>query len=135
MDLDACAVERELGNAAFKGARYPDAVKHYSEALKRGPPVVNAEAYKLFSNRAACYTKLGAWDAGMKVSDSPEVVVKRKLVHGNLVDAIGVEIKASNYVSFHKACMDGILTYGSNGQCRPSTTGYISRADARLYVS
>ena len=55
------------GNLAFKEARYPDAVKHYSEALKRGPPGVNPEAHKLFSNRAACYTKLGAWDAGIKV--------------------------------------------------------------------
>ena len=55
------------GNLAFKEARYPDAVKHYSEALKRGPPGVNPEAHKLFSNRAACYTKLGAWDAGLKV--------------------------------------------------------------------
>ncbi len=61
-----CAVPI-AGNLAFKEARYPEAVKHYSEALKRGPPGVNAEAHKLFSNRAACYTKLGAWDAGIKV--------------------------------------------------------------------
>ncbi len=27
--------EREKGNAAFKGARYPEAVAHYQEALKR----------------------------------------------------------------------------------------------------
>lgn len=65
--MGACETERELGNAAFKGARYPEAVKHYSEALKRGPPGVNSDAHKLFSNRAACYTKLGAWDAGVKV--------------------------------------------------------------------
>ncbi len=57
------------GNLAFKEARYPEAVKHYSEALKRGPPGVNPEAHKLFSNRAACYTKLGAWDAGIKVGN------------------------------------------------------------------
>ena len=51
---------------AFKEQKYPEAVKHYTEALARGPPEVNADAHKLFSNRAACYTKLGAWNDGLK---------------------------------------------------------------------
>ena len=54
---------------AFKEQKYPEAVKHYTEALARGPPKINPDAHKLFSNRAACYTKLGAWDAGLKDAD------------------------------------------------------------------
>ena len=51
---------------AFNEQQYPEAVKHYTEALARGPPEVNPDAHKLFSNRAACYTKLGAWNEGLK---------------------------------------------------------------------
>ena len=58
-----------VGAQAFQGQRYPEAVKHYTEALARGPPAVNPEAHKLFSNRAACYTKLGAWTEGVKDAD------------------------------------------------------------------
>ena len=54
---------------AFKEQKYPEAVKFYTEALARGPPKVNPDAHKLHSNRAACYTKLGAWDAGLKDAD------------------------------------------------------------------
>ncbi len=45
----------------------PQAVAAYQEALKRGPPAVNPEAYKIYSNLAACYTKLGAYPEGVKV--------------------------------------------------------------------
>ncbi|PNW85510.1 hypothetical protein CHLRE_03g189950v5 [Chlamydomonas reinhardtii] len=69
INMELCEVEREKGNTAFKEQRYPEAVQAYQEALKRGPPAVNPEAYKLYSNLAACYTKLGAYPEGVKAAD------------------------------------------------------------------
>ncbi|KAH0739996.1 hypothetical protein KY290_033039 [Solanum tuberosum] len=60
-DPQVAEEEREKGNRFFKEQKYPEAVSRYTESLRRNP-----KDPRTYSNRAACYTKLGALPEGLK---------------------------------------------------------------------
>lgn len=56
---------REEGNACFKKADWPEAVKHYTESIRRAP-----DDPRGYSNRAAAYLKLMSFPEAVKDCDT-----------------------------------------------------------------
>ncbi|OLY81797.1 Heat shock protein sti1-like protein [Smittium mucronatum] len=61
LDENKANEARERGNALFKQSKFPEAIKEYTESIKRNP-----KDPRCYSNRAACYTKLMALPEALK---------------------------------------------------------------------
>jgi len=70
LDPQISTEAKDRGNEFFKQGKFPEAIAEYSEAIKRNP-----EDHTLYSNRAACYTKIMQYDLGLKDCDE---CIKRK---------------------------------------------------------
>lgn len=92
--------EKEMGNDYFKKGEYSTAIKHYTEAINRNP-----DDPKLYSNRAACYTKLAAFDLGLKDCDTcvklDEKFIKGWIRKGKILQVMQQPSKA--LVAYQKA--------------------------------
>jgi len=85
--------EKNKGNERFKAGDFATAVKHYGEAIKRNPTDP-----KIFSNRAACYTKLMSFDLALKDCDKcieiDPAFLKAYLRKGKVLQGMGQQSKA-----------------------------------------
>merc|ERR1712013_94165 len=94
--------EKLKGNDCFKKGEWANAVKFYSEAIKRNP-----KDAKIYSNRAACYTKLNAFDLTIKDCDTSismdPTFVKAYLRKANVLKAMG---QAKNAMEVYSKAME-----------------------------
>lgn len=94
--------EKLKGNECFKKGQWADAVKFYSEAIQRNP-----KDPKIYSNRAACYTKLNAFDLTIKDCDTAIKMdpnfVKAYLRKANVLKAMG---QAKNAMDVYNKAME-----------------------------
>jgi len=61
LDKGKSLENKEKGNEYFKNSKWVEALTEYTEAIKRDPTNPS-----LYSNRAACYTKLMDWQRGLE---------------------------------------------------------------------
>jgi len=85
--------EKNKGNERFQAGDFSTAIKHYTEATRRNP-----NDPKIFSNRAACYTKLLSFDLALKDCDKciqlDPTFLKAYLRKGKVLQGMGACSKA-----------------------------------------
>jgi len=69
IDPEKANEEKEAGKADFTAGKWVDAMRHYSEAIKRNPKDPEF-THIVFSNRATCYIRMNEMELAMKDLDT-----------------------------------------------------------------
>ncbi len=96
-DPEIAKAKKEEGNVHFKEHRFPEGVACYSESIKRNP-----DEHTTYTNRAACYIKLGAYDEAIKDCDT---CIKLK------PDFVRAYVRKGNAYHFRKQYNMALQTY------------------------
>uniref|UniRef100_A0A0N5AS36 Stress-induced-phosphoprotein 1 n=1 Tax=Syphacia muris TaxID=451379 RepID=A0A0N5AS36_9BILA len=114
--------EKNEGNKYFKEGNFPEAMKHYTEAVKRDPD--NAI---LYSNRAACYTKL--MEFGRALEDC-EMCIKKdpKFIKGYIRKGAAL-MAMKEYAKARSAFESALEIDGTNAEARDGLTKAIMNDD------
>jgi stress-induced-phosphoprotein 1 len=129
LSKDLSEEHKEKGNEHFKNGKWTDAIEEYSESLKRDPT-----NYRVYSNRAACYTKLMDWTRGMEDCD------KCLAIDPLFVKVYIRKAKIQHFLKhYHKAletCEKGLALDPKNSellQARQQTTNSINQVNPLHY--
>uniref|UniRef100_A0A915ELG7 Stress-induced-phosphoprotein 1 n=1 Tax=Ditylenchus dipsaci TaxID=166011 RepID=A0A915ELG7_9BILA len=118
--------EKALGNEHFRNGKYPEALKHYTEAIKRNP-----DNGVLYSNRAACYIKLAEFEKAVTDCDAclgkDDQNVKAYIRKGSALQglhkypqAIKAYRSALNIDGNNREAMEGIRACNSKNEDAPA---------------
>ena len=108
------------GNELYNAGKFVDAIQEYSESIKRDP-----KNYKVYSNRAACYTKMMDWQRGL--DDCEKVRHRRRAVLRASFDRVSArDVKAVAHVPC--LCCSLVTVLGHGSQVHQGVYSSVARA-------